>query len=158
MYFCRMNSPIGRLLLGGDDRGLHCIEFLPARDARPVPPDWIENPAALSAPAGELQEYFAGTRRDFSLQLAPQGTPFQRRVWETLLEIPYGATWSYGELASRIGQPTASRAVGLANGRNPLPIVIPCHRVIGSNGSLTGYGGGLPIKQRLLDLERGSLF
>ena len=89
------------------------------------------------------------------MPLAPEGTPFQRRVWDALLEIPYGETTSYGEIARRIGQPQASRAVGLANGSNPLPIIIPCHRVIGSNGSLTGYGGGLPIKQQLLALERG---
>src|SRR6185295_10503338 len=103
----------------------------------------------------QLNEYFAGTRRQFELPLAPAGTPFQQRVWAALLDIPYGQTISYGELASRIGQKSASRAVGLANGSNPLPIVIPCHRVIGANGKLTGYGGGLPIKERLLALERG---
>jgi len=100
-----------------------------------------------------LAEYFQGRRKVFDLPLAPEGTPFQLRVWNALREIHYGKTISYGELAARIGQPSASRAVGLANGSNPLPIVIPCHRVIGSNGKLTGYGGGLPIKERLLALE-----
>jgi methylated-DNA-[protein]-cysteine S-methyltransferase len=100
-----------------------------------------------------LTEYFEGRRRVFELPLAPAGTPFQLRVWNALLDIPYGETISYGELAAQIGDRSASRAVGLANGSNPLPIVIPCHRVIGSNGKLTGYGGGLPIKERLLTLE-----
>ena len=119
--------------------------------------DWIENREAFTQEATELREYFAGERREFSLRLAPQGTPFQQRVWKALCRIPYGETWSYGQLASQIGKPSASRAVGLANGRNPLPIVIPCHRVIGANGSLTGYGGGLPIKRHLLALERGDV-
>ena len=108
----------------------------------------------FEAAIAELREYFAGERRTFTVPLAPAGTPFQLRVWRALLEIPYGETTSYGELAQRLGQPTASRAVGLANGSNPIPVIIPCHRVIGANGSLTGYGGGLPIKQRLLALER----
>ena len=103
----------------------------------------------------QLGEYFAGDRTGFDLPLAPAGTPFQRRVWETLCEIPYGGTISYGELARRIGQPTASRAVGLANGKNPISIVVPCHRVIGSSGKLVGYGGGLARKQTLLELEQG---
>ena len=104
----------------------------------------------------QLTEYFAGRRQTFELPLAPEGTPFQQRVWSALLGVPYGETISYGELAARIGRRSASRAVGLANGSNPLPIVIPCHRVIGSNGKLTGYGGGLAIKERLLALERGA--
>ena len=101
----------------------------------------------------QLDEYFAGTRREFDLPLAPDGTPFQLRVWQALQTIPYGGTWSYRELAAAVGNVQAVRAVGLANGRNPLPIVIPCHRVIGSDGSLTGYGGGLPTKRSLLALE-----
>ena len=103
----------------------------------------------------QLQEYFEGTRRSFDLRLAPEGTAFQRRVWEELRRIPYGETISYRELAGRIGQPTAMRAVGLANGRNPIAVVVPCHRVIGADGSLTGYGGGLDRKRYLLGLERG---
>ena len=107
---------------------------------------------------GQLAEYFAGSRQDFDLPLRPQGTAFQQTVWQALLDIPYGTTESYGELARRIGQPTASRAVGLANGRNPISIVIPCHRVVGANGSLTGYGGGIERKRTLLDLEQDRLF
>ena len=118
-------------------------------------PDWNHDDAAFGDVVSQLGEYFEGRRRQFDLPLAPAGTPFQQRVWSALLDIPYGETISYGELASRIGQKSASRAVGLANGSNPLPIVIPCHRVIGANGKLTGYGGGLPIKERLLAHERG---
>jgi len=117
--------------------------------------DWRRDDRAFDDVVSQLEEYFEGRRREFQLALAPEGTPFQLRVWKALLDIPYGETISYGELAERIGQPSASRAVGLANGSNPIPIVIPCHRVIGSNGKLTGYGGGLAIKERLLALERG---
>ena len=114
------------------------------------------NPFLLQA-TEQLRAYFAGEREGFDLPLAPRGTPFQQKVWKRLCEIPYGETISYGELAKQIGNPQASRAVGLANGSNPIPIVIPCHRVIGSNGKLTGYGGGLPIKEKLLALERKQL-
>ena len=110
--------------------------------------------AALGEARRQLTEYFAGARRAFDLPLAASGTPFQRRVWEALRRIPYGETISYGELARRIGKPTASRAVGAANGRNPIAIVVPCHRVIGADGTLIGYGGGLPVKEALLALER----
>jgi methylated-DNA-[protein]-cysteine S-methyltransferase len=103
----------------------------------------------------QLAEYFAGERRAFDLPLAPQGSGFQVEVWRALLRIPYGETCSYGDIARVVGRPAASRAVGAANGRNPIPIIVPCHRVIGSNGSLTGYGGGLPVKRWLLDHERG---
>jgi methylated-DNA-[protein]-cysteine S-methyltransferase len=105
--------------------------------------------------ADQLAAYFAGRLTEFSLPLAPAGTPFQRRVWAGLQEIPYGDTWSYGQLAGKVGNPAAVRAVGLANGRNPIAVVIPCHRVIGADGSLTGYGGGLDRKRFLLDLEAG---
>lgn len=115
----------------------------------PVAPD----DALLIAAADQLHKYFAGEQQEFDLPLAPEGTPFQRRVWAALQEIPYGETISYGELARRLGDPGASRAVGLANGRNPLSIIVPCHRVVGSTGSLTGYGGGLERKRLLLDLE-----
>ncbi len=114
---------------------------------------FVWEPARCAAVAGELAEYFAGRRRGFTLAVDPPGTPFQRQVWEELARIPYGATLSYGELARLVGRPAASRAVGAANGANPIPIVLPCHRVIGSNGALTGYGGGLPIKRALLALE-----
>jgi methylated-DNA-[protein]-cysteine S-methyltransferase len=146
-----LDSPVGGLLLARDDAGLRSIEFIGPAEAGPYVP-------AFDDVASQLEEYFEGKRREFDLPLAPDGTAFQQRVWRALLDIPYGQTISYGELASRIGNKSASRAVGLANGSNPLPIVIPCHRVIGSNGKLTGYGGGLPIKQQLLALERGGLW
>jgi methylated-DNA-[protein]-cysteine S-methyltransferase len=116
---------------------------------------WTEDAAAapLAAAIRQLSEYFAGSRRVFDLPLRMQGTLFQQRVWRQLAEIPYGTTWSYGELAKRIDNPSASRAVGLANGRNPISILVPCHRVIGADGSLTGYGGGLDRKRWLLAHE-----
>jgi methylated-DNA-[protein]-cysteine S-methyltransferase len=155
--YATIDSPVGRLRLVADDAGLRRLEFEEGRSLGPVPPEWQEDARSLAPVARQLQEYFAGRRRVFDLALAPEGTPFQRRVWERLLEIPYGETISYGTLARRVGNANASRAVGLANGRNPIAIVIPCHRVIASNGTLTGYGGGLPIKQKLLELERGQI-
>ena len=150
-------SPIGELTLAADDAGLHCIRF--AKEKCPAQPDpgWRQHSAPLAEPIRQLLAYFAGELEAFELPLAPLGTPFQRKVWQLLCEIPYGETISYGELARRVGNPNASRAVGLANGSNPIPIVIPCHRVIGSNGRLTGYGGGLPLKEKLLSLERRQL-
>src|SRR5258705_2307187 len=147
-------SPIGLLLLVGDDRGLRQIAFAENGRAAPPNPDWKQDAASLDEPIRQLRAYFAGEIEAFDLALAPDGTPFQQKVWNELCRIPYGQTISYGDLARRIGNPNASRAVGLANGSNPIPIVIPCHRVIGSNGKLTGYGGGLPIKEKLLALER----
>ena len=117
--------------------------------------DAVEDPEALAPVVRQLEEYFAGERRTFDLALAPGGTPFQAQVWAELCRIPYGETLSYLQLAQRIGNPRAVRAVGLANGSNPIAIVIPCHRVIGADGSLTGYGGGLPTKRWLLGLESG---
>jgi methylated-DNA-[protein]-cysteine S-methyltransferase len=148
-----MDSPIGGLALFADVAGLRRIDFMGGREARPVPSGWACDGAALGRVVEQLGAYFAGRLRDFDLALAPEGTPFQQRVWKSLCEIPYGATTTYGELAARLGNPNASRAVGLANGRNPIPIVIPCHRVIGRDGTLVGYGGGLPIKQHLLAIE-----
>ncbi|HMH00084.1 MAG TPA: methylated-DNA--[protein]-cysteine S-methyltransferase [Terriglobales bacterium] len=145
-------SPLGPLLLAADDSGLRHIIF--TSEAQPPDPAWREDTAPLTETIRQLQAYFAGEQENFNLPLAPEGTPFQKEVWQRLCDIPYGQTISYGELARRIGNPKASRAVGLANGSNPIPIVIPCHRVIGSNGKLTGYGGGLPIKEKLLALER----
>ena len=153
--YCRIDSPIGPLLLAGDAAALAIIDFQTGPRPRQPFAGVDRRPGAVRVGDRELAEYFRGARRDFTVPLAPMGTPFQLRVWRALLDIPYGETTSYGELARRLGQPTASRAVGLANGSNPLPVIIPCHRVIGANGSLTGYGGGLPIKQRLLALERG---
>ena len=154
MKYTEMNSPIGPLYLAGDETGLRYIRF--ATGAPPAEPDssWQRDEGALRTVVEQLEAYFAGELRDFDLELAPQGTAFQRQVWGALADIPYGETVSYGTIASRIGRPTAFRAVGAANGSNPLPIVLPCHRVIGSNGSLTGYGGGLQIKETLLALEQ----
>lgn len=154
MDYRYLATPVGRLLLAREERDLRLINFQRSRLPRPDP-RWHESPDAFDDVVSQLTEYFAGQRQRFELPLAPEGTPFQQRVWRELQDIPYGVTISYGQLAARIGQPTASRAVGLANGSNPLAIVIPCHRVIGANGTLTGYGGGLPIKERLLALERG---
>lgn len=153
VYQC-IDSPVGPLLLAADDSALRLIEFHTPRHPYPRGADWQEgdNPV-LQTTATQLGEYFAGARRDFDLPLGPQGTEFQRQVWHTLAAIPYGETISYSEMARRVGKPTATRAVGAANGRNPIPIVLPCHRVIGADGSLTGFGGGLPTKQYLLQLE-----
>lgn len=153
MWYTEVESPIGRIRLAADGEGLRQVDFIGA-EPRPVPAGWAHDASRLAPVAAQLRAYFAGTLREFDLELAPRGTPFQQGVWRRLCEIPYGATTSYGALAARIGNPRASRAVGLANGRNPIPIVIPCHRVIGSNGSLVGYGGGLAIKEHLLALER----
>lgn len=154
MNYTYLDSPASRLLIAGDDDGLALIHFSKGRSPREPDPEWRENAKPFAGAIRQLKAYFAGELFDFDLKLNPQGTAFQQKVWRALREIPYGRTISYGELARRIGNPAASRAVGLANGANPLPIVIPCHRVIGSNGKLTGYGGGMPNKQMLLDLER----
>ncbi len=152
--YTQIDSPVGALLLVADDAGLRRIGF--ANGGKPAPPDpqWIEDVEPLRETICQLRAYFAKELESFNLALAPKGTQFQLGVWNRLSEIPYGETISYGELARRVGNPNASRAVGLANGSNPIPIVIPCHRVIGANGKLTGYGGGLPIKEKLLALER----
>lgn len=117
-----------------------------------------ENPAACTHVAAQLDAYFRRERKGFELELAPEGTEFQLEVWSRLQEIPYGSTRTYGQIAARLGRPDASRAVGAANGANPIAIVIPCHRVIGASGALTGFGGGIPLKAKLLELEQGSLF
>jgi len=149
-----MDSPVEPLLLAADDNGLHLIEFHSPRHPMARLEKWVEGKnAVLDMTRTQLEEYFSGKRQQFDLPLAPQGTPFQQEVWHTLATIPYGETISYAQLAQRVGKPTAMRAVGAANGRNPLPIVLPCHRVIGADGSLTGFGGGLPTKQFLLELE-----
>ncbi len=152
-----LETPVGTLRLVGSEEAIERID-LPNRAAEPPNPAWrVSNgalPAALAEAKKQLEEYFAGERRDFDLPLAARGTRFQRLVWGELRRIPFGRTISYGELAGRIGKPTASRAVGAANGKNPLPVVVPCHRVIGSGGTLVGYGGGLPTKQALLELEQ----
>jgi len=153
MYWQEIDSPVGPLLLAGDGEALRLVYFQAGPHPRRPPSDWIADAMPVSAAIRQLEEYFAGERRAFDLPLAPQGTDFQRTVWRELTRIPYGQTVSYGELARRVGNPQASRAVGLANGKNPLPIIVPCHRVIGANGSLTGFGGGVEIKRKLLTLE-----
>jgi methylated-DNA-[protein]-cysteine S-methyltransferase len=153
ILYRHLDSPVGTLTVAATDAGLHAIEF--PRNRHPADRQgWTEGGHALiDLAARQLDEYFAAERRVFDLPLAPRGTDFQRTVWMTLAGIGYGETISYAQLAQRVGKPTAMRAVGAANGRNPLPIVLPCHRVIGADGSLTGFGGGLPTKQFLLELE-----
>jgi methylated-DNA-[protein]-cysteine S-methyltransferase len=153
MYYCYLNTPIGDLLLAGNDDALSLVGF-PRGSMRHDPdPDWTYNEKPFAAAREQLQEYFAGKRKEFDLPLHLSGTEFQVQVLEELQRIPYGETTSYGDIAQRIGRPKAMRAVGAANGRNPIPIIIPCHRVIGSSGQLTGFGGGLDTKEVLLRLE-----
>jgi methylated-DNA-[protein]-cysteine S-methyltransferase len=157
VHFTRVPTAHGPLLLAATDAGLVHVNF--QKGTHPRTPDllWVEEKAprhkVLQAAARQFTAYFAGALRDFDLPLAPAGTAFQQKVWKALCGIPYGRTITYGELARRVGKPTAARAVGAANGQNPLPVIVPCHRVIGADGSLTGYGEGLPIKQALLELE-----
>ena len=152
-----VESPVGRLLLVARAEGLSHLLFLDSpptkKQGRPSGDAGSEAAAILDTAERQLAEFFAGRRRDFDLPLTATGTEFQRLVWEGLREIAFGETISYGELARRIGRPRALRAVGAANGANPLPIIVPCHRVIGANGKLTGFGGGLDIKRRLLTLD-----
>ncbi len=154
MVHAVLDSPVGPLTVVGEGGALTGLYMA---DQRYAPPSFgRRDDGAFPEAAAQLAEYFAGTRTEFDLELAPRGTPFQRRVWSALREVPYGETTTYGELAATIGRPTAFRAVGHANGHNPISIVIPCHRVIGTSGSLTGYGGGLPRKRFLLALEAGT--
>lgn len=146
-------TPIGTLLLASDGEYLQLLGFPSGAMKRRHDSSWEEDDEPLKAVIKQLDEYFDGARENFDLPLRPKGTEFQRRVWQVLQQIPYGETWSYGELAKYIGNPNASRAVGAANGINPIPVIIPCHRVIGSNGKLTGFGGGLEVKAFLLNLE-----
>ena len=151
--YAYLDSPVGCLLLAGDADGLMLISFPCGRRPREPSACWTRDDRVLAEPIAQLRSYFAGELREFSLPLRAQGTPFQNRVWSALQAVPFGATTSYGELARRIGQPSAARAVGAANGANPLPIVVPCHRVIGGDHSLTGFGGGLATKRLLLAHE-----
>jgi methylated-DNA-[protein]-cysteine S-methyltransferase len=153
MLYDEIDSPVGPLLVAADESGLRLIHFQSGRKRRGPDPSWRRDPAAFRALARQLGEYFRRERRTFDLALAPRGTVFQLATWRALATIPYGETISYAELARRVGRPAASRAVGAANGANPLPIVVPCHRVIGKDGSLTGFGGGLHAKRTLLELE-----
>lgn len=154
MIFRHVDSPVGLLLIAADEAGLRHIEFVRPRHPIRMHGDWQQADSdVLQATEAQLVEYFDGGRREFELPLAPQGTPFQLQVWEELARIPFGATISYAQLAQRVGNPAGTRAVGAANGRNPLPILLPCHRVIGADGTMTGFGGGVPTKEFLLRLE-----
>jgi methylated-DNA-[protein]-cysteine S-methyltransferase len=149
-----LETPLGRLLLVGDGpflTGLYTAEH--KRIAGPVAA-WQHSDDAFAAAVEQLEDYFAGRRQAFDLPLRPKGTPFQQRVWQELMQIPFGRTITYAELAERVGNPAASRAVGNANGRNPISIIVPCHRVIGADGKLTGYAGGVEMKRRLVEWER----
>ncbi|PJN22715.1 cysteine methyltransferase [Kitasatospora sp. CB02891] len=147
-------SPVEDLLLVGDGRSILGIYMTEQLYGPEIGPDWVRDPGLFKEAERQLDAYFALELRVFDLPLAPRGTAFQRTVWRELTRLPYGVTTSYGAIAADLGRPSAARAVGMANGRNPVGIVIPCHRVVGSDGSLTGYGGGLPRKRRLLDMER----
>ncbi len=154
MWFDTFSTPIGTLTIAGDTIGLRHLLFPQNKYDVGGRADWQRDAGPLREARMQLEDYFDGARRVFDLTLAPIGTPFQRKVWHALATIPPGSTWSYAQLARHIDEATAVRAVGAANGRNPLPILLPCHRVIGSNGKLTGFGGGLPLKQWLLEHER----
>jgi methylated-DNA-[protein]-cysteine S-methyltransferase len=154
MRYTYLDTPIGTLLLAGEDR-LGRVSFPEGNMAFAPDAGWQRDDSAFAEARQQLTEYFMGTRREFTVELDVRGTSFQKRVLEALRGIPYGETRSYKDIAERIGSPLAVRAVGAANGSNPIPVIIPCHRVIGSNGKLTGFGGGLPTKKFLLDLEQG---
>jgi methylated-DNA-[protein]-cysteine S-methyltransferase len=153
--YTTLESPIGRLLLAGDGNALERLDMQEGRRPVAIGQEWRRDDSAFASVSSQLSEYFGGRRERFDVPLALRGNAFELRVWDALLEIPYGETVSYGEIARRIGDPGAARAVGLANGRNPVALIVPCHRVIGADGSLTGYGGGLERKRFLLDLEAG---
>ncbi len=157
VYYTTFESPVGPLLLAGDSNALQRVSFESSKHSALTQAEWKQNRAAFAEVIRQLQAYFRGELKVFDVPLAMEGTDFQLRVWNALRAIPYGETISYAQLAERIGNPKAVRAVGLANGSNPIPIIVPCHRVIGSDGSLTGFGGGLPIKKILIELESKQL-
>jgi methylated-DNA-[protein]-cysteine S-methyltransferase len=160
MRYAVIRSPLGDLLVARSELGITALYLPTGKNPKSAVPGWECDEAAFDDLRAQLGEYFAGHRQEFDLPLHASGSRFQRRVWDALREIPFGETTSYGALAGLIGSPGAARAVGLANGQNPISIVVPCHRVIGANGSLTGYGGGLPAKRWLLSHEasRAGLF
>ena len=157
MFFTHLaGTPVGRLLIAGDDQGLRHVSFGKSHNSAAettLGEDWELNEKRLKEAVRQLKAYFSGKLRAFDLPLAAEGTDFQRRVWKALFKVPYGTTANYGDIARSVGNPAAARAVGLANGRNPIAIIVPCHRIIGSSGKLVGYGGGLHNKQALLKLE-----
>ena len=156
-YYSWYESPVGPLLLAGSSKGLKLVSFGSGRRSVKADPEWREDDSVFVEVVAQLNSYFAGERTTFDLALVLDGTEFQKTVWTALQQIPYGETVSYKQLAERIGRAEAVRAVGAANGANPIPIIIPCHRVIGNDGSLTGFGGGLPLKKKLLELESRQL-
>ncbi len=151
MRYTTIDTPIGELLLAGGEHGLRRLSMSPF----PIRPEWRHDPEMFADAHQQLEQYFAGERHEFDVRLDLAGNGFELSVWKALLAIPYGETASYGQIAGRIGAPSAARAVGLANARNPVAVIVPCHRVIGADGSLTGYGGGLERKRFLLELEAG---
>jgi methylated-DNA-[protein]-cysteine S-methyltransferase len=154
-YYAYMESPVGRLVMTSDGEALTALQMTDSKYPVAIGKDWIEEVDAKSfdETRRQLAEYFAGQLTDFDIPLAPHGTAFQMSVWRELQKIGYGTTATYGEIPRRLGNPNAMRAVGLANAQNPIAIIVPCHRVIGANGTLTGYAGGLAMKKALLDLE-----
>src|SRR5260370_8124794 len=157
VLYTKFESPVGQLLLGGDSNALRLVSFESSKHSVSPQAGWKEDKAPVGEGIRQLQAYFRGELKEFDLPLALEGTEFQLRVWNVLRTIPYGETISYAQLAERISNPKAVRAVGLANGSNPIPIIIPCHRVIGSDGGLTGFGGCLSTKKKLLELESKQL-
>jgi methylated-DNA-[protein]-cysteine S-methyltransferase len=153
MWFDQFKTPIGQLRIAADDEGLRYVMFEKSKYAATDEATWQRDAKALANVREQLLAYFAGDLKSFDVILSPHGTEFQKQVWKTLTNIPYGKTWSYSDIAKKVNSPKAVRAVGAANGRNPIPIILPCHRVIGSNGSLTGFAGGLAMKQWLLEHE-----
>lgn len=153
LFYCFYDSPVGRLILSGTESALSGLWISGEKHAPGIGETWVRNESVFAEARRQLDEYFAGTRRAFDLPLAAGGTDFQQRVWAGLCRIPFGSTRSYGQLAVELGSPKGMRAVGLANGKNPISIVVPCHRVIGADNSLTGYGGGLAAKRWLLEHE-----
>jgi methylated-DNA-[protein]-cysteine S-methyltransferase len=156
VFFARIPSPIGPLLVLSDGAALTGLYMDPHKYGPSLDPTWIEDEARLRGAREQLDAYFAGRLARFDVPLAPRGTEFQKAVWHELTTIPFGSTTTYREIAKAIGRPEAVRAVGAANGRNPISIIVPCHRVVGSDGSLVGYAGGIALKRRLLDLERSA--
>ena len=153
IYYCHIDTLVGPFLIAGTDEALICTSFCSGKGQRQPEDDWKADKSPLGDAICQFSAYFEGENVQFDLKLNPTGTDFQKTVWKALCEIPYGETWSYGDVAKHIGNPGGSRAVGLANGANPLPVIVPCHRVIGANGKLTGFGGGMEAKLKLLQME-----
>lgn len=156
MYYDIIESPVCQILLAGDEEGLKHVIFLKGEKKVEIPENWVKNKEFFREAERQLEAYFSGKLKSFDLKLAPKGTDFQKAVWKALCEIPYGETRTYKDIAASIGKTKASRAVGLANNRNPIPIIVPCHRVIGSTGKLVGYASGLDVKEFLLKLEKAN--